>query len=244
MTKNNKSNTWLIQESEQVDVYLNTADVILIERNRTIKILIDLFQYHFKGHKNLRLLDLGCGNGILTKHICDRYPDNTFCLIDGAKDMISAAKKELSGDNISFLQLTFEDYIDTKAQKEKYDFIYSANAIHHLDLNGKKMLFTKLYQEMRIGGLFLNIDPVQPSSEVSEQWQFRMWTEWMNETLYKNNFKDDIGKYDNLPIIYKTKEENKPSTLFEQLDILAKIGFKNVDCFYKYGIFALFGGTK
>ena len=43
---------------------------------------------------------------------------------------------------------------------------------------------------------------------------------------------------------YKKKLENKPSGLVEQLRLLEDIGFRDVDCFYKYGIFALFGGTK
>jgi tRNA (cmo5U34)-methyltransferase len=49
---------------------------------------------------------------------------------------------------------------------------------------------------------------------------------------------------ENVPSDYKRKPENKPSGLFEQLQMLQKIGFQDVDCFYKYGIFTLFGGTK
>lgn len=66
----------------------------------------------------------------------------------------------------------------------------------------------------------------------------------MKETLRKSGLESEIGTYDNLPDIYKSKEENQPSNLFDQLDLLIKIGFKDVDCFFKYGIFALFGGIK
>jgi len=38
--------------------------------------------------------------------------------------------------------------------------------------------------------------------------------------------------------------ENKPSGLFNQLQLLSRIGFRDVDCFYRYGIFSIFGGTK
>jgi tRNA (cmo5U34)-methyltransferase len=37
---------------------------------------------------------------------------------------------------------------------------------------------------------------------------------------------------------------NKPDTLKNQMDTLREIGFKDVDCFYKYGIFSMFGGRK
>ena len=53
-----------------------------------------------------------------------------------------------------------------------------------------------------------------------------------------------IGEYDHLPAQYKSELENKPSGLFGQLQLLRQVGFRNVDCFWKYGIFCLFGGTK
>lgn len=242
--KTDNSNTWLEQDSLLVDNYVSSADVIIIERNRTHKVLMDLFRYHFESTRSLNILDLGCGDGIITKRIRDRYPDNMFYLMDGSAHMLKKAKDNLSGDNVFFQQQTFEEYIDSPAEDRKYDFVHSANAIHHLDLHGKEKLYTKVYGEMRTGGMFINIDPVQPSSPLSESWQFQMWSDWMNETLHKNNLMKDIGKYDNLPNIYKSKIENKPSSLFAQLEMLEKIGFNNTDCFFKYGVFAIFGGTK
>jgi tRNA (cmo5U34)-methyltransferase len=242
--KRDDSNTWLEQDSNQVDKYLSTADVVLVERNRTHKILMDLFRYHFESPENLSILDLGCGDGILTKRIRERYPHNVFHLMDGSSDMLEKAKVNLSGDNISFRQLTFEEYIESPIEGQRYDFVHSANAIHHLDLDGKDKLFARIYGDMVRGGMFVNIDVVKPSSERSEQWQFRMWADWMNETLLRSGFKEDLGKYDHFPHVYKTMDENKPSTLSEQLDLLSTIGFQDVDCFFKYGIFAVFGGAK
>lgn len=71
-----------------------------------------------------------------------------------------------------------------------------------------------------------------------------MWRDWMNETLVQKGFQDDAGKYDGIPHVYKYKPENKPSGLFEQMQLLTRIGFRDVDCFFKYGIFGMFGGTK
>lgn len=48
-------------------MYISSADVILVERNRTHKVLIGLFRYHFESPNNLNILDIGCGDGILTK---------------------------------------------------------------------------------------------------------------------------------------------------------------------------------
>ncbi|MFC1737288.1 class I SAM-dependent methyltransferase, partial [Candidatus Hydrogenedentota bacterium] len=210
----------------------------------TIKILADLFSYHFEVPEGLSLLDLGCGDGILSTHINDRYPGNQFHLIDGSQEMIEKANEKLRGNHVSFACQTFEDYIGVPAVMSSYDFVYSANAIHHLDLAGKRQLYTKVYQEMRPSGLFVNIDPVLPASKRAETLQFRMWTDWINENLTQLGMGEKVGAYDGLPEGYKQAEENKPSGLADQLQALEEAGFNDVDCLFKYGIFAVFGGTK
>jgi tRNA (cmo5U34)-methyltransferase len=249
--RRSESNTWLGKDEARVEFYLNIADLVLVERERTTKILLDLFKYHFDGRKGLGLLDLGCGDGILTGRIRDIHPQNTFHLVDASPQMIEKARKNLGdglGDlddgSVSFINQTFEDYIDAQPKELRYDFVYSANAIHHLDLEGKGRLYAKIFQETRAGGMFMNIDVVRPSSRRCEEWQFRMWTDWINETLRNRGLKQDTGKYDHLPAAYKAANENKPSTLNEQLDLLSEVGFEDVDCYYKYGIFAVFGGTR
>ena len=145
---------------------------------------------------------------------------------------------------VALIRRSFEEYIELKDEFEKYNFVFSSMAIHHLDFNQKSRLYLKLYRGLCENGLFINFDVVLPPSKKSEEWQFYMWRDGMNETLSKNGLESEIGTYDNLPDIYKSKEENQPSNLFDQLDLLIKIGFKDVDCFFKYGIFALFGGIK
>ena len=100
----NNENKWLDDNNiKTIDQYLNTADVILIERNRFIKILIDLFSYSFNEKSNLHLLDLGCGDGVITKKIFELFPQNHFYLMDGSKNILDKAKEQLSGDNFNFL---------------------------------------------------------------------------------------------------------------------------------------------
>ena len=242
--KHKSSNKWLASDSSWLDSYLASSDVLIVERYRILKILGDILGYHFDKCQKLRMLDLGCGDGIVTKYIRERYPNNIFTLMDGSLDMIEKAKENLVGDDVSFVHKTFENYIASPSKKEKFDFVYSAWAIHHLDIDGKGKLYAKVFGEMRPGGLFIVMDTVQPSTVRSEQWQFKMWTDWMNETLQKVGFIDDVGKYDHVPSGYKNQEEDKPSPLSQQIELLTKVGFKDIDCFFKYGIFSLFGGIK
>jgi len=239
-----KDATFKWDDKEFVEFYTQSADVIMLERQRCIKLFLEIVSFHFKNTTNLHILDLGCGNGVITKYIYDRSPDNNFYLIDASKEMLAKAKENLPDDSISFQHLSFEDYCDLPPEDAKYDLVFSANAIHHLDFLKKAELFSKIYKELQFGGLFLNTDPVHPSSAGSEAIQFAIWRNWMNETLANNKHQEDIGKYDHIPGVYKNNLENKPSSLFDQLQLLTNCGFRDVDCFYKYSIFALFGGIK
>jgi tRNA (cmo5U34)-methyltransferase len=240
-----KDNNWLSDKGiKQIDFYLSSSDVILIERNRTLKLLLDIFSFNFREKSGLSLLELGCGDGFITGKIAEKYSDNTFHLLDGSGVMLEKAKENLKGDQFKTICMTFEDFISNPADFFKYDFIYSSMAIHHLDFENKCRLYSRVFHELKFGGLFLNIDVILPATEKTEEWQFQMWRDWMNEIMLTNKMEKMTGSQDGLPDIYKNKAENKPSRLFDQLEYLKKAGFRNVDSFYQYGNFALFGGTK
>lgn len=237
----NKPSTW---NHTQADSYINSADTVVVERKRFIRILVDIFRYHFGNKENLVLLDLGCGDGVLSKHIASHHPKHEFHLMDGSEAMLEKAKGNFAGADVHYRHQSFEEYIASPVNDGLCDFVYSALAIHHLDFLGKSQIYAKIFRELKFGGLFLDFDPVLPTSERSEQWQFNMWTDWMIEHLQKDDVEEDATKIEAMPTSYKMKAENKPSNLFDQLQLLIKIGYSDVDCFYKYGIFALFGGTK
>jgi tRNA (cmo5U34)-methyltransferase len=50
--------------------------------------------------------------------------------------------------------------------------------------------------------------------------------------------------FNDLPDKYNQALENKPSSLIDQLQVLEEVGFNDVDCFFKYSVFSVFGGTK
>ena len=236
-------NTWLQDRgARQAEEYTRSANVILPDRERIIELVLRLFGYRFGEREGLSVLDLGCGDGIVTERMHARYPHNVYHLLDGSSAMLEKARQRLGSNGFHFVQQSFHTYMDSEVEDQRFDCVFSVNAIHVF--REKARLFAKLFRELVHGGLFLVSDPVLPRSERSEAWQFQMWCDAIDDALIKMGRESDIGTHDGLPAEYKQKAENKPSGLFPQMQLLEDIGFRDVDCFYKHGIFAVFGGCK
>jgi len=164
-------------------------------------------------------------------------------LIDGSDDMLQKAKERLqSYPNILFQKISFQEILQQGQLNSTYDFIVSSQAIHHLSRDEKSKFYEMIYSHLVTGGFFMNIDVTIGPAESIEQWYMKLWQEWMD--IEKTALGIEGDPFSDVISRYKEAEENRPDTLIDQLAVLKNIGFSNVDCYYKYGIFAVFGGMK
>jgi len=224
--------------------YLDKADIYIVERKKMFWFISSFFSHFFNREKDIYLLDLGCGDGILTEELLKINSAIAATLIDGNEGMLEKAKGRLKGfQNVNFVKASFQDILNGAIDLENYDFCVSSLAIHHLEMEEKDTLFLHIASHLNSGGYFVNIDVVLPPSEELEEWYFAIWKDWMGYMTNRFNVKDNIPE----DIIKRYKDPlstNKPDTLGNQLKALEKAGFKDVDCYYKNGIFTVFGGKK
>lgn len=236
-------------EKKHAKDFMKNADIYVLERQRLLGILRSFYRYFSssKGsEESIKVLDLGCGEGVLTLELLKENDQIKATLIDGSAEMLKNARENLNNyNNINFIQKTFQELIKDGSGEniltDGFDFIVSSLAIHHLYSEEKKSLFQYIYDHLNSGGFFLNIETVKAPTNELESWYRVIWKEWIQE----NQIKLDIKKsFEYLPEQYKNNPDNHPDTLETQLNMLKSIGFKQVDCYYKYGIFTIFGGRK
>lgn len=237
-------------EREHAKEFMENADIYILERKRLFTILKSFYRYFLGNNaseKPVNVLDLGCGNGALTMELLKE--DNTInsTLIDGSLEMLENARENLSDyPNMNFIHKTFQELLENGSKDNDilsggYDFIVSSLAIHHIHTEEKKSLFQYLYDHLESGGFFLNIETVKAPTDELESWYRVLWSEWIRE----NQIKLDTNKnFEYLPEQYKDNQDNNPDKLRIQLDMLESVGFSQVDCYYKYGIFSIYGGRK
>jgi len=223
--------------------YLEGADINVVDRWRLLKIL-QSFYNHFHGErKQNRVLDLGCGDGIIAHALLKIDSSLSATLIDGSEDMLHKAKKRLAGfKNVQYIRASFQELLSTDIKLPEFEFIVSSLAIHHLTRGEKKSLFKYLYAHLTPGGHFVNIDIILSPTEALESWYMKLWVEWIIEkrsALHLELSSEDVTRD------YKEKEHySKLDTLARQLNALEEIGFQDVDCYYKHGIFTMYGGSR
>ncbi len=229
-------------DNEFAKEYRDNADIFIVERQRMIGIMASFYRY-FSAKSKTELLDLGCGDGILTQRILETDGNVSATLVDASDDMLARAGERLKDYQcIDYIRASFQELMEQDIIHGRFDFIVSSLAIHHLTTGEKILFFNKIHSHLNAGGYFLNIDVVLPPTDTLEQWYLQIWNEWMEEQKALLGIDRDL--FSDVTRRYKSYDENKPDTLDSQLNALRKIGFGEVDCFYKYGVFAVYGGKR
>jgi len=222
--------------------FLEKADIYIQERRKMIRSMSSLFSYYFKEKSNIHTLDLGCGDGVLTEALISKNGTIIATLVDGSLTMLQKARERLTSySGMHFIHASFQELLTGTIPLDHFDLCVSSFAIHHLEMREKTNLFRYICGHLNAGGHFVNIDVVLSPSQGLEEWYFSIWREWMQYMQEQLNVKDELPE----DIIKRYKDPlsmNKPDTLEDQLEALRETGFRDVDCYYKNGIFSVFGG--
>jgi ubiquinone/menaquinone biosynthesis C-methylase UbiE len=202
--------------AEHVNNYLEIAD----DRPHKEDMTKALFEQIPSNVSNV--LDLGTGDGRLLVAVKQKNPNTKGVALDFSEPMLELAKKRFENDESVTVVKHNLNVPLPKGKWEPFDLVISGLAIHHVNHERKKQLYTEIFDLLKPNGVFLNLEHVSSSTEALHQ-----------------KFLAAIGL---TPIT--DDPSNKLLDVETQLKWLKEIGFKDVDCFWKWLEIALFGGTK
>lgn len=194
-----------------------------------------------------RVLDLGCGDGILGRYLLDLCAPAKVLMIDFSDPMLDAARRQVGEDaRVAVLKADFgaPAWLDAVTPHSPLDVVVSGFAIHHQPDARKRVLYAEIHDLLAPGGVFLNLEHVASASSAGE----RLFDEFFIDHLYELHSASDPGetraqvadRYYDRP----DKKENLLASVNAQCSWLREIGFGDVDCFFKVFELALFGGRK
>jgi tRNA (cmo5U34)-methyltransferase len=168
-----------------------------------------------------RVLDLGCGDGEVIGRVLEARPDVEAVAADFSAEMLGRVRERFAD---SARVTVVEHDLDTPLPVEwgTFDAVVSGFAIHHVVDERKRALYTEVYDRLRVGGGFLNLEHVaSPTRELHEAFLATFGT---------------------------TPEDDDPSNQLapveDQLGWLRDIGFEQVDCHWKWRELALLAGIR
>ncbi len=99
----------------------------------------------------LRVVDLGCGTGELTRRLADALPDCDALGLDSSAEMLAKAAPH-ARPGLRFEQGSIEDFASGEGEAD-YDLIFSHAALQWVD--DHQRLIPRLFQRVRSGGQFV-----------------------------------------------------------------------------------------
>lgn len=186
----------------------------------------------FKSADNFNVIDLGAGTGLFSALIRAAFPNAAITLVDVAEEMLAVAEKRFAGD--PGITLLAADYLNIKLPPAT-DTVVSALSIHHLENDEKRALFRNIFDGLKPGGRFINVDLVLGETPESERQNLDAWL----DKIKKAGATDD-----DMDLWHERSKLDRFTSLSSQLQWLTDSGFSCVDCFYKYYNFAVFSGIK
>ena len=208
------------------------------------KIILELIPYYtgmvdalvssipFDSEQKLRVIDLGCGTGKISKEISKKFPNAEFTCVDIAQNMLNIAESGLK-EKAEYLNADFNNLIFNG----KYDLAVSSLALHHLsDEKDVFDFYGKIYDSLNDDGLFINADVVLGSTKTLQEMFIKKWVAYMNRSVTMDEINNKW-----LSAYY---QEDRPIPLMKHLEFLNKRNFKNIDIIWKYFNYAVYIGEK
>jgi tRNA (cmo5U34)-methyltransferase len=197
-----------------------------------------------------RLVDLCCGEGLLSAALLERFPHARVLAMDLSPAMLEQARVTCAAHGDRFETRPF-DLADRswRTFPEPVHAFVSSLAIHHLDGAGKRELFHDLAGLLVPGGVLAIADLVLPATPAAHALAAQAWDEAVRRRSLE--LAGQLGPYE----IFRDERWNlwadpapdpidQPSPLFDQLRWLAEAGFTGVDvCWMKAG-HAVYGGVR
>ncbi len=141
------------------------ARITVGNRDWHYQILCDFIKCS-NSQNEISFCDLGCGTGYFSRAFIENTRFCHACLIDASPEMLSVAQKQFEpyARDLEFLCQRLQD-VDWKRFSEKFDYVFSSLAIHHLEDRDKWHLFRNIFNILKDDGWFILYDLIRGDSQ-------------------------------------------------------------------------------
>ncbi|MCG8371001.1 MAG: class I SAM-dependent methyltransferase [Proteobacteria bacterium] len=188
-----------------------------------------------------RVLDLGCGPGVLAESILQKFADARVVCLDISPVSLAKARRKLSpyGERAEFVECPLDgDW--TQDVGDGFDLVIAVQSLHHVPRARKPLVIDRVYEALQPGGLFVLSDRI----ELHEQETFRLYVAVENLARTARGFPslaDDFCRR-----AYRAlhgSRGDRPDSVERHLEWMRGSGFR-AECLWRYGVRAILVGLR
>jgi len=227
-------------------LYQQIASVAVPARTEQIATLLTLLP--FNQNDSFRVVELGCGEGILLQVVLTCFPNAIVTALDGSEDMRTKTAQRL-GHFTSRVEIVSFDLFSSAwhPHLRHADCVLSSLVVHHLNDQGKLNLFVTISNQLSERGALLIADLIEPQRPEAKSLFAATWDRITQaQSVAQTGSTELFEKFQQAEWNYYRYYDpfDKPSALFDQLLWLKQAGFAVVDCFWMQAGHAIYGGYK
>ncbi len=171
-------------------------------------------------HMPITWLDIGCGTGKMASMAVKNVQIENMICCDNSPKMLKMAKERVCYPNVDFLEIP----IHNLHYHSSFDVITAILVNHYFEYEDRITSIQNCYNALKKKGLFFTVENFAPNNEMIKTLYLERWKNYQY-----NNGKTE-KECQNHMLRYNT--EYFPITIMEQIQILQKCGFENVEIFW------------
>ena len=223
--------------AKEVFTYRRDAWLVNVDAERLFDVFKIIIRKLFNNKDEIKILDIGAGNGMLTETVLSCFPNAKITMLDFSSEMLESAKMvfELNKINTKNIRYLVKNFITDDFPNEKYDLIISSFALHHIrKAEDLKKVYLKIAKSLKDNGTFICLDYYLEENEDLREKQandvFNKWIENFNSNKKAKEWANIIKTEDSpatisliISSLNECKNEKIIPFLFPEKGILAII---------------------
>lgn len=184
-----------------------------------------------------KILDVGCGCGLLAERLIEIYPESDFTMLDIQERMLMKSKAKTEGLTRNPISFVESDMRIAKFPARSFDLIAALMSVHFMtDRDEYLMSFRNFRKWLSPRGVFVAGGFVGEASPAIREMQLTEWCENQDET--------ERQRYPQAMLSREMEFVAKILPVAEQIEMLKAAGFQEVGLLYKKFHFGAYYAIK
>jgi tRNA (cmo5U34)-methyltransferase len=160
-----------------------------------------------------RILDLGCGSGILGHFLLNRFPSASGLFVDFSDPMLDVARENVSVlPSATFAKADFAlpQWPDVARPHGPFDIVVSGFAVNHQPDARKRQLYAEIFDLLLPARIFLNLEHIASATEAGQ----KLFDDFFVDHLHEFHSKSDSeANRDHIADAYYNRPDKKENIL-------------------------------